>query len=350
MLEWQWQRVITRLDGSCLLVADKEFIKHIKSRGVTGDLVMRDCATYQGKIPPKIKNALVFCRKGELPLVRKLREKYPDKTIVSGTYEFSMLPPDGVPKLGHADLQSSGVAERSSQPLVMLSAPYGAADYLSRLITDASGLQFTEHLGRPMLDWMRLADGFQASRFFANAERLSGPNGTFATLLLTDVLDTVLTQTNTRTRHVIRTLNNRGAKVLLLRHPARFDHAFASELLERSRLRFYAQTPAGKPHPVNPSKVTMLATLRWATALARQEALLDEMNDGLDTVLEIDADDLRHQPDEHLARVTDFLGVSIKGDASAQPYADYTRPVKGLHEFTLSMKRQLVDQFGLHTA
>lgn len=329
------------------MVADGEFIKHIKSRGVTGDLVMRDCATYQGKVPPKISNVLVFCRKGELGLVRHLKAKYPEKTIVSGTYEFSMLRADNMPEV--ANVETPG-RERSSSPLVMLSAPYGKADFLNQQLRDATGVRFDEHLGRPMLDWLKLVDTFQASRFFANAEGVAPADKPFATQVQTDLLDGLLSHTNLTQERVARALNARQAKVLMLRHPARFDHAFASELLERSRLRFAAQAPAGKPHPVNPQKVTMLATLRWSKALLRQEAILDALADKLDNVLTVDAEDLMQKPEQTVGQAAEFLGLPIVRGYSVQSYTDYARPLKGLDTFTLPMKRQLIDRFGLHAS
>lgn len=306
---------------------------------------MRDCATYQGKVPPKITRVLVFCRKGELQLVRKLQQKYPGKTIVSGTYEFSLLRKDGMPAV--ENIPSAGLGS-SSSPLVILSAPYGTADYLNHLVSNATGTQFQEHLGRPMLDWMNLADGFQASRFFANAERAASGATPFATQVLTDVLDMMLECTPVTLERIVSALNARQAKVLLLRHPARFDHAFASELLERSRLRYLAQAPAGKPHQVNPRRVTMQAALRWSKALLNQEATLEKLGGALENVLEIQAEDLVQQPERELARATEFCGLSLDEDQRVQTVSDYRRPVKGLDAFTLPMKRQLIDRFGVH--
>ena len=333
------------MDGACLLVADAEFIKHIKSRGVSGDLVMRDSASYQGKVPSSIQNVLVFCRKGELTLIRRLQNKYPDKTIISGTYEFSVLRADGLPTL---DNVNGSYPQDGEPPIVILSAPYGAADYLGHLISDATGIDFVEHLGRPMLNWIRLAEDFQVSRFFANAACGSSPDKPFATVLLADVVDAALNCTNLSQERLVRTLNSSKAKVLLLRHPPRFDHAFSSALLERSRLRFCAQASAGKPHPVNPSKVTMMAALRWAQTLGHQEALVTAIGDGLDTVLEIDAEDLLSCPGEQLASVTDFLGLGATNNGSVTSYTDYARPVDELEKTTMPMKRQLIDQLGLH--
>lgn len=308
---------------------------------------MRDCASYQGKVPPKISTVLVFCRKGELQLVRQLQKKYPEKTIVSGTYEFSMLRADNMPELVNVGPTDR---ERSSSPLVMLSAPYGKADFLNQLLSGATGVRFDEHLGRPMLDWLKLVDTFQTSRFFANAERVAVTEKPWATLVQTDLLDGLLTHTNLTQERFARALNARRAKVLMLRHPARFDHAFASELLERSRLRFAAQAPAGKPHPVNPQKVTMLATLRWSKALLRQEAILDGLLGKLDNVLSIDAEELVQKPEQIVTQASEFIGLPIDEGKPAQSFKDYARPIKGVDAVTLPMKRQLIDQFGLHVS
>lgn len=348
---WSWVHKLYQYSDKHLIIADEFFVdilrnaraKPLKAKTATPE-------TYGSVLNAKIKKILVFCRSGELALVRKLQKKHPKIAVTSGTYGYMLTGPDRQPRMREFKpaIKGDGATTRP-KPVLILSTAYAEAEFMAALMK-ANGLPvFHEYLGRPFDTWLQAHDYFQPLRFYRAAEQAFASGDTFHFLLQSDVLNRVFARSSFKERHFIKALEQADASVILVKRRDRVAQAISGQLLNRTNERSLWTKKATRSMACKYLPTDLNGCVQRQRLIAADEAMLDRVHASQASSREIYLEDFIADQASGLVEIAAFLGEAPPKDVQTLDYDAGFETAEHIPEAFTAYRRELTDRIGNHS-
>ncbi len=229
IMELGWVGAFNRLDKETLFISDKVFLTKLQSQRVR----LQESFITPAQIPEvdfgDFNKILVFLQEDEACLVEKLKKQFPNKLIVSGMHQFSL-----VNKERQARLKVLRSKPKPCQfgPRIIISTPNSGAEYYASSLGENGLLQPWEYIGRPFITLSALYEGISFSELIKNVEDRYKTNDGIAYLFNTDVLLALLKNTSFTIDQFVDWINERNGTVLTCVSENHLSQACAAGLLK----------------------------------------------------------------------------------------------------------------------
>ena len=227
-----WVFRFYKYDGSHLVIADKPFIKLIKSAqaaALSCQFVPPSLA--EESVTPKIKKILVLVSSGELALVKKLQSRFPDLIVTSGTYGFSC-----VGQGRHSTLLPYKPPRKKAitAPIVLITTPYCDGEFVAKSMKENGLPTPFEYFHKQSISWMQIQKDYRLVRFYRHIMDKFGSGEDYAILLQTDFLQTAFEHTGLSKARFVQYLKQIGAKVVFLDQRNTLRQAVVGEIMHNT--------------------------------------------------------------------------------------------------------------------
>lgn len=343
---WSWVHRLYQLNDTHLLIADDFFLDHLHgTREKPLTIKTSPIAGCEDAITDNIQKILVFCRLGELRLVRALQRKYPKVVVISGTYGFSVTDAARMPKLFPYQAPQADVKPGQ---VVLLSAPYVEAEFIARSMAENTLPYCHEFLGRPFALWLKHHKNFQVTRFFDAAMQHYGSDGRLPTLLQTDVLRSVFENTSFSLSRLLKYLKKIDAKVIVVRRQDKIMQVVSAQLLDRTAERsVWTNRPKKKLGTVFQAADVDQCLDRY-TQVSKDSAILDAVAAADLNVHELTLEDFIENQAYGLQAIADFLELNLPQPLNLLDYFSAYANAADVMPGAATFKQAMIDKTGLH--
>ncbi len=342
-----WLHVLYGYDDKHLFIADEDILQRAKgARKVPLRCRLATPEDYRSSLTDNIRKILVFCRSGELGIVKELIRKYPKRVVTSGTYGFSLVGADHYPLL--IPFRNRKPLPAIKERMVLLSTSYADAEFLSRLLHKNGGPDFQEFLGRQHATWMQQHRPFQISRFMDQVHRRFAANGTLAVHLQADVLTALMDNTPLTIDRLVDYWRGTGTRVVLVKRRDRMFQAILGQILNRTAERSVWTKKPSRLLEVKYNNEDFIGYLRRSSSLLDEEALLDGISSSAVETLDIHMEDVISAPQEGLEALASFLGIKLNDTFEAIDYFSGYESAPHLLAVHDQLRRDWIDRVGLH--
>lgn len=342
-----WVHVLYGYDDKHLFVSDEDILQRVKgARKAPLRCRLAPPEDYQSSITDNIKKILVFCRSGELGIVKELTRKYPKRVVTSGTYGFSLVGADHYPFL--IPFGSRKPLPTIKERMVVLSTSYADAEFLGQLLHKNGGPNFQEFLGRQHGTWMQQHRPFQISRFMDQVSRRFAASGTLAVHLQADVLMSLFDNTSLTLDRMVDYWRRTGTRVVVVKRRDRMFQAILGQILSRTAERSVWTKKPSRLLEVQYNNGDFIGYLRRSSLLLDEEALLNDILSSAVETLDIHMEDVISAPQEGLETLASFLGIKLNDTFEAIDYFSGFEAAPHLLAAHDQVRRDWIDRVGLH--
>ncbi|MFC3051677.1 hypothetical protein [Kordiimonas pumila] len=349
MRHWSWFFFINQYDADHLIVADDFFLHEVENSSPRRlKCKLASLHAVHEAVTDEIEKILVFCQQGEMALVRELQARYPDKTVVSGTYTYALTGPDRSPRMlptvpyVQLDTQSYG------KPVFILSTAYADAEFIAQVFVENGLPLFHEHLGRLFVSWLSVHQHFQVSRFYDAAQRRFSRKGHFFSLLQIDVLQAVFDNTPFKLNRFIRFLEQSGAKVILVSQDDHITQSVRAEFLDQSIERSVWTQKTDKKRIVKTWASGITGWIKRCLRFEQQEHILNAVEDAGIPSYRITLEAFLQNQELSIREMADFIGFPIEGDITVGDYSVVDTHAPTLQDAVVAFRREMIDRLGIN--
>lgn len=358
---WGWPHLFKRFGKETLFLADRQFLKAYQSKHhrlncLTGSPDGSDIVD----IPAGVKSVLVFLRKGEMRLVRVLREKYPDCQIFSVQYD--LIPnclswPAKLPSLKSTTPKSDASVQEnaslaSGNIRLIISTACSDAEYLAQALENRGSGPIADAFARPFSYLLDYVKDFQPARYAARLLQLHAAEGGVSIQVPVEALFDLIEHTPLSASRFQGFLKRNNVRALYFRRNDKLIQSVLLELVLRKRFRSIWSVATEKRKALTRNaKVSVPKALAHMAALNAGEHDMEQLLTGIDDVVHVSLDQFNADQGSTLMRVwreMGFAGEMQPPQADLPPHEECYITLDGFAANILTIQRELIDRTGLH--
>ncbi len=344
---WGWPHLLNRFGEDVLFIADQCFFtEYYRKR----DQLACKTAT-PGKdgavtVDSGINTVLVFLKRGEHRLVRRLRRQHPDLAIYSAQYDLAPNSTGWPAKLPPVTM------EKPAQPndiFLLLSTPCSDAEYLGNLLeANAMGTP-KSFFGRPLVNLLEYVEDFEFYRYLEGVARVNGGDSPLVVQLQTDVIQALLTQTVVSPKRLSRLMNGLNCRVIHVRRQDKLSQSVLMDLMQKKHARsIWSMSPAKQRALAKNVNVPLQRVVRHLQDINTGEEQIDALAADLPQVARIELEQLVEQPEKTVRELAKFLDQPAPEHVDILDYHAQYRALDGIADKLKPAMREIVDRLGLH--
>lgn len=347
MRHWSWMFNINKFNAASMVITDEFFLRELRQRYPSGlNCKLATTSGWQQVIDGDIKKVLVFTAVGELAIVKQLRTLYPDKTVVSGTYDFALAGPDRLARFSSYQRQTTDLA----RPTILLSAAYSDAEFLAKAIAENGGPLFHEHLSRLFISWLRVHRPFQVSRFYQLAQARFGTGKGFFTHLQVDVLEALFENTAFTLDKFIKFMEQQNARVIVFSQENDVEQAARATLFDNSIERSVWTVKAAKKR-LGESLGRRSAEFFGNLSRGRKNAsILSAVEASSVQTFSLTLESFLQDQASQMSKLQEFLEINPEAKPRTLDYEDCKQRMPNFAGDVSVMKHVLIDRIGLNVS
>jgi hypothetical protein len=367
MAAWGWPGYFRSLPQDALLVFDADLRAAFDARYGTPPCHV---ATPQKAEQAAVRHGgpvLLLCRQGERRLTARLRRAYPDRAVISCTYDLaplgaskptasglspseqspSGLPTSGLPVPGAIQPGQIKVPDTGAVALVVLSTPYSDAEYLGGMLSE-NGLGTPRELFGPAVTSLALYQtDFEPTRFLFHALAAEAKDNRIALHLQSDVLLPLVDAGVLSWTQVAGWLRRADAPVLYFSRRDKMVQCCIAAALDAAGVRSAwamdrAARAGGVPSP------SAGALQNWLYSLLIQEDALEAFLEKAEPEFRsVTLEELVESPVEVLKSLAIFLGGKLRRDLTIAKYGVAYAGLDGIAGEAAAFRERLISDLGL---
>ena len=346
LTHFTWFNAVNNFGDKHLVITEDFLIKRLQNqRKRPAAVKVATPDNFETAISTSVKKVLVFCRRNELAIVRKIRKDHPKLEVTSGTYGFNIFGRERLPKLSEFTQAST---QKIATPILVLATSYSDAEFVAKSMAENNLPYFHEFLGRHYGTWAKGHKSFQIARFYNAMDRRYSAEGKMHYLLQTDVLSSMFVNTSFSLARFIRYLEKAHAKVILVRRKDKLAQAVTGQLLNRSSERSVWTKKPSKKIAVKFQAEDISGCIERQLLLDSEEKILASVAVSCAASMEVFLEDFRENQPAGLASLAAFLEEKPRQPAATFDYDKGYDLAPDLVLAPTEYKRQLIDKLGIH--
>jgi len=344
VVQWHWPHRIKKFDETCLVVADQEFIDRLQKQGGTYNCSFKTQNDLDKMDLTRIEKILVFLMCQERETVARLKKSYPDKIISSGTYEFSVVDANRIPRM---QLKRRAPSKAEKGPVVIVATPNSDAEYLVKTM-EMNGLPAPwEYIGRPYISWMKLRGELAFHPLVETAAKRYATDQGIAYLFHTDVLAALFDNTDFSLGAFVEWLQAQQARVILINRRDILMQAYICGQFKNTHERSPWTLSRNRQLTFKNSSFNSLNVLEVLAHLRIGENILGDIAARMTNVHSVVLEDMLEDIEGSIAAIANHIGETPADVLATIEHESCIELMPNLIEVQREFKRQILDRLGI---
>lgn len=339
-----WHKALLALGEETLLVVDPEVREAIEA--CYGALQCQLAAPTESEAACEgAKRVLFLCRRSEWQLVKQARKQFPDKTVLSLTYD--VMPLGQLESRRFPETMPGTVQGELIPPEKILMSTAGSdAEYLALGLTNNSSLKTIKAVGSATAYWVLLVERLQLLRFARRLLAASAEKGSVVSFDL-HVYYVLLSNSWLTSDVFVDWLNGNGTSVLYLLTRDRIRQAAILQLLEREEYASLWDRSEATVARLDPTVLNDDLVVNHLMQLLELEARVESPLQALASFKVISLEDLVQSPSEVMAAIGIFWGFHVPSDISLPDWLARYQAISGLGARLSDLRNAVTAKLGL---